>query len=159
MPTPGRTYTTACLVVVTGQDYDLTYPNYVNKDYLNKDWRCVEHETSFLVQINYCDWFAWCMVTAVALLLLLNDKCKPESLQRDGRPGWIFPQTAGCKARTCFVVSNLIKTSVYSFVLTIKNAFHLIRTFDVAFNYTRVGQTCFIYGPHIVKPKLHRVAT
>ena len=24
------------------------------------------------VQINYCDWFAWCMVTAVALLLLLN---------------------------------------------------------------------------------------
>jgi len=30
-----------------------------------------EHETSFLVQINYCDWFAWCMVTAVALLLLL----------------------------------------------------------------------------------------
>jgi len=43
------------------------------------------------------------MVTAVALLLLLNDKCKPESLQRDGRPGWRFPQTAGCKARTCFV--------------------------------------------------------
>jgi len=42
------------------------------------------------------------MVTAVALLLLLNDKCKPESLQRDGRPGWRFPQTAGCKARTCF---------------------------------------------------------
>jgi len=70
---------------------------------LNKGWRCVEHETSFLVQINYCDWFAWCMVTAVALLLLLNDKCKPESLQRDGRPGWIFPQTAGCKASTCFV--------------------------------------------------------
>jgi len=24
------------------------------------------------VQINYCDWFAWCVVTAVALLLLLN---------------------------------------------------------------------------------------
>ena len=43
------------------------------------------------------------MVTAVALLLLLNDKCKPESLQRDGIPGWRFPQTAGCKARTCFV--------------------------------------------------------
>jgi len=43
------------------------------------------------------------MDTAVALLLLLNDKCKPESLQRDGRPGWRFPQTAGCKARTCFV--------------------------------------------------------
>jgi len=43
----------------------------------------------------------------VALLLLLNDKCKPESLQRDGRPGWRFPQTAGCKARTCFVVSPL----------------------------------------------------
>jgi len=43
------------------------------------------------------------MVTAVALLLLLNDKCKPESLQRDGRPGWRFPQTTGCKARTCFV--------------------------------------------------------
>ena len=43
------------------------------------------------------------MVTAVALLLLLNDKCKPESLQRDGRPGWRFLQTAGCKARTCFV--------------------------------------------------------
>ena len=55
------------------------------------------------MQINYCDWFAWCMVTAVALLLLLNDKCKPESLLRDGRPGWRFPQTAGCKARTCFV--------------------------------------------------------
>ena len=54
------------------------------------------------MQINYCDWFAWCMVTAVTLLLLLNDKCKPESLQRDGRPGWRFPQTAGCKARTCF---------------------------------------------------------
>jgi len=34
---------------------------------------------------------------------LLNDKCKPESLERDGRPGWRFPQTAGCKARTCFV--------------------------------------------------------
>jgi len=34
---------------------------------------------------------------------LLNDKYKPESLQRDGRPGWRFPQTAGCKARTCFV--------------------------------------------------------
>ena len=59
-----------------------------------------------LVQINYCDWFAWCMVTAVALLLLLNDKCKPESLQRDGRPGWRFPQTAGCKARTCFIDSD-----------------------------------------------------
>jgi len=43
------------------------------------------------------------MVTAVALLLLLNDKCKPELLQRVGRPGWRFPQTAGCKARTCFV--------------------------------------------------------
>jgi len=42
------------------------------------------------------------MVTAVALLLLLNDKYKPESLQRNGRPGWRFPQTAGCKARTCF---------------------------------------------------------
>ena len=35
----------------------------------SEDWRCVEHETSFLVQIN-CDWFAWCVVTAVALLLL-----------------------------------------------------------------------------------------
>ena len=74
--------------------------------YLNKDWRCVEHETSFLVQINYCHWFAWCMATAVGLLLLLNDKCKPESLQRDGRPGWRFPQTAGCKARICFVDSD-----------------------------------------------------
>jgi len=40
----------------------------------------------------------------VALLLLLNDKCKLESLQRDGRPGWRFPQTVGCKARTCCVV-------------------------------------------------------
>ena len=39
----------------------------------------------------------------MTLLLLLNDKCKPESLQRDGRPGWRFPQTACCKARTCFV--------------------------------------------------------
>jgi len=47
------------------------------------------------------------MVTAVALLLLLNDKCKPESLQRDGRTGWRFPQTAGCKARTCFVGSKM----------------------------------------------------
>jgi len=46
------------------------------------------------------------MVTAVALLLLLNDKCMAESLQRDGSPGWIFPQTAGCKARTCFVDSD-----------------------------------------------------
>ena len=44
----------------------------LNRIYLNKDWRCVEHETSFLVQINYCDWFAWCTVTAVTLLLLLN---------------------------------------------------------------------------------------
>jgi len=26
-----------------------------NRIYLNKDSRCVEHETSFLVQINYCD--------------------------------------------------------------------------------------------------------
>ena len=43
------------------------------------------------------------MVTAVALLLLLNDGCKLESLQRDGGPGWRFPQTAVCKARTCFV--------------------------------------------------------
>jgi len=43
------------------------------------------------------------MVTAVTLLSLLNDKCKPELLQRDGRPGWRFPQTADCKARTCFV--------------------------------------------------------
>ena len=42
----------------------------------------------------------------MALLLLLNDKCKPESLQRDGRPGWRFPQTAGCKAGTCFVDSD-----------------------------------------------------
>jgi len=48
------------------------------------------------------------MVTAVALLLLLNGKCKPESLQRDGRPGWRFPQTAGCKARTCFVDYELM---------------------------------------------------
>jgi len=40
------------------------------------------------------------------LLLLLNDKCKLESLQWDGRPGWRFPQTAGCKARACFVVSD-----------------------------------------------------
>jgi len=55
------------------------------------------------VQINYCDWFAWCVVTAVALLLLLNDKCKLESLQRDGRPGWRFHETARCKARTCFI--------------------------------------------------------
>ena len=47
------------------------------------------------------------MVTAVALLLLLNDKCKPESLQRDGRPGRRFPQTAGSKARTCFVGKKL----------------------------------------------------
>jgi len=46
------------------------------------------------------------MVTAVALLLLPNDKCKPESLQRDGRPGWRFPQTAGCKARTCSIDVN-----------------------------------------------------
>ena len=74
--------------------------------YLNKDWRCVEHETSFLVQINYCDWFAWSVVTAVALLLLLNDKSKLDALQRDGRPRWRFPQTAGCKARTCFVDSD-----------------------------------------------------
>jgi len=43
------------------------------------------------------------VVTAVALLLLLNDKCKLESLQRDGRPGWRFPQTADCEAGTCFV--------------------------------------------------------
>ena len=42
----------------------------------------------------------------MALLLLLNDKCKLESLQRDGRPGWRFPQTAGCKARSCFVDRN-----------------------------------------------------
>jgi len=42
-----------------------------------------------------------CVGTAVALLLLLNDGCKLESLQRDGGPGWRFPQTAGCKARTC----------------------------------------------------------
>ena len=32
--------------------------------WLHRTERCVEHETSFLVQINYCDWFAWCMVTA-----------------------------------------------------------------------------------------------
>ena len=80
-----------------------SFSNFVSLSTFAYDWRCVEHETSFLVQINYCDWFAWCMVTAVALLLLLNDKCKPESLQRDGRPGWRIPQTAGCKARTCFV--------------------------------------------------------
>jgi len=41
--------------------------------YLNMDWRCVEHETSFLVQIKYCDWFVWCVVTAVALLVLLTE--------------------------------------------------------------------------------------
>jgi len=54
------------------------------------------------VQIN-CDWFAWCVVTAVTLLLLLNDGCKLESLQKDGGPGTKFPQTAGCKAMACFV--------------------------------------------------------
>jgi len=79
--------------------------------YLHKE-TSAEHETSFLVQINYCDWFAWCMVTAVALLLLLNDKCKPESLQRVGRPGWRFPQTAGCKARTCFVLSKKVTYAI-----------------------------------------------
>ena len=72
------------------------------------------------------------MVTAVALLLLLNDKCKPESLQRDGSPGRRFPQTAGCKARTCFVdfihVTNLerLSQSTDSFSLAKPNgmAFH-----------------------------------
>ena len=64
------------------------------------------------------------MVTAVALLLLLNDKSKLESLQRDGRTGLRFPQTAGCKARTCFVdfviydtcslTSSCAKQQVYS---------------------------------------------
>ena len=54
------------------------------------------------LQIN-CNWFAWCVVTTVALLLLLNDKCKLESLQRVGRPGWRFAVRASCKARTCFV--------------------------------------------------------
>jgi len=90
---------------------------YLIQIYLNKDWRCVEHKTSFLVQIN-CDWFAWCVVTAVALLSLLNDKCKLESLQRDGRPGWRFPQTAGCKARTCFVdFDQLFNTVSYIGIL------------------------------------------
>ena len=46
------------------------------------------------------------MVTTVDLLLLLNYGCKLESLQRDGGPGWRFPQTAGCKARTGFVDTN-----------------------------------------------------
>ena len=55
------------------------------------------------------------MVTAVALLLLLNDKCKLESLQSDGRPGWRFPQTAGCKARTCFVGINISSYLIESF--------------------------------------------
>jgi len=38
-------------------------------------------------------------VTAVALQLLLNDECKLESLQEDGRTRQEIPQTAGCKAR------------------------------------------------------------
>jgi len=57
------------------------------------------------------------MVTAVALLLLLNAKRKPESLQRDGRPGWRFPQTAGCKARTF-----LLKDRTFLFVSSEQNA-------------------------------------
>ena len=58
------------------------------------------------------------MVTAVALLLFLNDKCKPESLQRDRRPGLRFPQTAGCKARTCFVDFSRVYLSdlTYSYI-------------------------------------------
>ena len=44
-------------------------------------------------------------VTAVALLLLLNDKYKLESLQGDGnRTRQAIPQTAGCKARACNVI-------------------------------------------------------
>jgi len=41
-------------------------------------------------------------ITAVGLQLLLNDKCKLESLQEDGsRTRQEIPQTAGCKARAC----------------------------------------------------------
>jgi len=54
------------------------------------------------------------MVTAVALLLLLNDKCKPESLQMDGTPGWRFPQTAGCKTRTCFVDNLTLYKTIWN---------------------------------------------
>jgi len=49
-------------------------------------------------------------VTAVTLLLLLNDGCKLESLQDDGRTEQEIPQTPGTvahKARACFVVSLL----------------------------------------------------
>jgi len=42
------------------------------------------------------------LVTAVTLLLLLNDECKLESLQKDGsRTRQEIPQTACYKAKAC----------------------------------------------------------
>jgi len=35
--------------------------------------------------------------------ILLNEGGKLESLQKDGGPGRRFLQTAGCKAKACFV--------------------------------------------------------
>ena len=71
------------------------------ESYLNKDWRYVTHETSFLTR-NKLRLIRLMVVTAVTLLLLLNDEHKLESLQEDGsRTRQEIPQIACCKARTC----------------------------------------------------------
>ena len=56
------------------------------------------------IVFDYCG----CFVCNNSSSLIRNNftQCKLESLQRVGSPGWWFPQTAGCKARTCFVDSD-----------------------------------------------------
>ena len=69
----------------------------VNRFYLNEDWICVKHETSFLVPMN-SDWFAWCAGHCCGFTIIAP-------LQEDEEPGRWFPQITGCEVRACFVVS------------------------------------------------------
>jgi len=57
-------------------------------------------------------------VTAVTLLLLLNDVYKFESLQENGRTRQAIPQTAGCKARAVLLLCVNKLESLIIFILS-----------------------------------------
>jgi len=67
----------------------------VNRFYLNEDWICVKHETSFLVPIN-SDWFAWCAGHCCGFTIIAP-------LQEDEEPGRWFPQITGYEVRACLL--------------------------------------------------------
>jgi len=68
--------------------------------------RCYRNLLRLIYCAIYCDWFAWCVVTAVIYYFAKWWRQAWIVLQKDGGPGRRFPQTDGWKDRACFVDSD-----------------------------------------------------